>query len=460
MRALRRALGMDGAVAFTFLARLTNVVASTGTVLLIVRFLTPAEQGYYYTLASLVALQMVFELGFSFVILQLAAHETARLTLFPDGSIEGDPVAHTRLASVFQLTVKWYLRAAVALALLLLPLGIAFFARKGGTANHVAWFGPWVAAVFAVSLSFLLTPLFSFLEGCNQVRPIARMRMVQSLVSLVLAWTAIASGHGLYASALVNSGSIAIGAGLLYSRRKLLLGLLRFPGAATAVSWRDEVWPFQWKIAIAWLSSYFTFQVFTPILFAIRGPQEAGRMGLSLSIVAYIPFVALCWITPKAAPFGRLVNLGRLRELDRLFFRALRQSFALVVAVAAACELGVIAARRVLPGIASRMESPRVFVLLLAAAAGSFLVQSLAVYLRSFKREPYLAQSVAVALLTTAVARLTASRWGSAAIALDYFAVSGVLGLTWALLIFRSFRRSFRERSFGALPLRDAQQAG
>ena len=50
-----------------------------GTVLLIVRFLNPVEQGYYYTLLSLVSLQMVFELGFSFVIQQLAAHECVHL---------------------------------------------------------------------------------------------------------------------------------------------------------------------------------------------------------------------------------------------------------------------------------------------------------------------------------------------------------------------------------------------
>jgi len=49
----------------------------------IARFLTPSEQGYYYTFNSLVALQIVFELGFSFVILQLAAHERAQLSFLP-----------------------------------------------------------------------------------------------------------------------------------------------------------------------------------------------------------------------------------------------------------------------------------------------------------------------------------------------------------------------------------------
>jgi len=76
---IRRALGLDGAVAFTSLARAVSIAGSTVTVLLIVRFLSPIEQGYYYTLLSLVALQMVFELGFSFVVQQLAAHECIHL---------------------------------------------------------------------------------------------------------------------------------------------------------------------------------------------------------------------------------------------------------------------------------------------------------------------------------------------------------------------------------------------
>jgi hypothetical protein len=67
MKALR-AMGMDGAVTYAFLARLTIIMGSTGTVLLIVHSLSPVEQGYYYTLLSLVSLQVVFELGFSFVI--------------------------------------------------------------------------------------------------------------------------------------------------------------------------------------------------------------------------------------------------------------------------------------------------------------------------------------------------------------------------------------------------------
>src|ERR1035441_4566872 len=81
---LRTVLGLDRAVGFTVLARFWGSAAGLVTVLLIARFLSPAEQGYYYTFGSLVAMQMIFELGFSFVILQLASQERARLSISAD----------------------------------------------------------------------------------------------------------------------------------------------------------------------------------------------------------------------------------------------------------------------------------------------------------------------------------------------------------------------------------------
>ena len=80
-RHLRTGLGIDRAIGFTILARGWASVAGLVTVALIARFLSPSEQGYYYTFGSLIALQIVFELGFSFVILQMASHERAHLAI-------------------------------------------------------------------------------------------------------------------------------------------------------------------------------------------------------------------------------------------------------------------------------------------------------------------------------------------------------------------------------------------
>lgn len=440
---LHHRAGLDGAVAYTAMARLCSIVGSVGTVLLLVRFLSSVEQGYYYALLSLVLLQTVFELGFSFVIQQYAAHESVLCTFSPDGTVAGDSAAHARLASVLQLAVRWYLLAAISIALFLLPAGFWFFTRNSH-GDGVAWQGPWVATVLASAASFLLVPLYSFLEGCNQIRQVAKARFVQAIVVLAMSWSAMISGHGLYASALVNSGAIMVGVVFLTRRRRLLMGLMRWPSAENAVSWRREIWPFQWKVAVSWLCTYFISQLFTPILFHARGPVEAGRMGMSINIVAYLPIVVLSWITTKATPFGQFIKLGRLAELDHLFFRTFRQAMTLLIVMVTGCWLAITLLPHLSIKLAARMESPRIFALLLITAVCTFAVQSMAIYLRSFKEEPFLLQSVTVFTLTTVSVLIAAPRWGSLGVAASYFVSSGLLGLTIAAFIFRSKMRIYR----------------
>jgi len=434
---LKHLFGVDRAIAYAVLARVIQILGSTGTVLLILRFLTPVEQGYYYTLLSLVSLQVVFELGFSFVILQMAAHECAHLTLHADGRIEGDPTAHARLASILQKTLRWYLVAAVILCVSLLPVGAYFFSRHARAAAPVAWHGPWILAVFATAFLFLLNPFFSFLEGCGQVWQVGRMHFTQALLGAAMSWGALLAHHGLYSPGMMIIGYVAVGAGFLLAWRNLLRTLLREPAHEGGVLWRTEVWPFQWKIAVTWLCSYFAIQIFTPILFAYRGPAEAGQFGVSLSITTYLSALVLTWMSTKATPFGQMIARGEFQRLRGLFFHTLWQSLGLLVAIASACELAVVALQGLLPRLAVRMASPQLFALLLLTSVSAFIVQSMAIYLRSFKREPLLAQSIVVSVSTVIFALLAAKTWGVAGVSLSYFVCTGLIGLISGIVIFR-----------------------
>ena len=441
---IRRALGLDGAVAFTSLARVVSIAGSTVTVLLIVRFLTPTEQGYYYTLLSLVALQMVFELGFSFVVQQLAAHECIHLELHQDGSVSGNPAAHARLASALQLSVRWYSVAAAAMGMILAPLGALFFARHAGpAAAQVAWQGPWLLAVAASMAGLWCQPFYSFLDGCGQVRAVAVLRLRQAVAGMALAWTAMLLHHGLYSPALVIAGQVGAGLFFLAARRRLLTGLLVHQVCDASIRWSREVWPFQWRIAVSWMCSYFTIQVFIPILFALRGPVEAGQMGMSLSIAGYIAGLVLPWISTKATPFGRLIAQREFHGLDRLFLRTLGQALAVFAVIALAADAGAAWLTVAAPGLAARMVSPQLFAMLVLAAGASCVVQSLATLLRSFKRELFLWQSLAVASLTLLLALFAAPRWGNAGVTLGYLAVSAGIGLPFALIIFARARRRY-----------------
>jgi hypothetical protein len=453
-RYLTTLLGVDRAIAYSVGARAWTVLGNVGTVLLMTRFLSPVEQGYYFTLISLAALQVIFELGFSFVVMQLAAHERASLLILADGRVAGDAAAHGRLASILRLAVRWYGRAGIAAGALLLPLGIIFFSRNQPSGSHVRWLLPWLAAVLACVCLFLQVPLCAFLEGCGEVRQVARLRLCQCVAVTAVCWSCMLTGHGLFAPGMTMAGSAVVGSGFLWRRRRFLLGLWAFPAGPHVVSWRHEIWPFQWKIAISWLCAYFAVQMFTPMLFHYRNPVEAGQMGMSISVVGYLSAIALAWMTTKAPSFGQLAARREFAQLDNLFFRTLRQASSLLGLMAAGCIAAVVLLERLWPRLGARLVPPRVFALLLLGTVGGALVQAMAIYLRSFKREPFLWQSAAVAGLTLLGATATARNMGVMGVAWSYFVCSGIVGPVSAVVIFQAWRRALaRGRAPAPVPL-------
>lgn len=451
-RRLARTLGVDRAVAFTVMARGSSALAGIGTLTLIARFLTPAEQGFYYTFYSLVALQIVFELGFSVVILQTASHEAAHLTISPEGVITGPEQAHCRLASVLQKSVRWYTVAAVLMAVTLVPVGLAFFRhaanRPGGNTVHFGW--PWFLVVVASSLTFQVDPIFSFLEGCGYVPEVARNRLRQALTGTALGWGAFVAHHGLFAPGCFILGQALAGAWFVASKRRLLLPLLRHATSRFRIDWRSEVWPFQWRIAVSWLAGYITSQLFNPILMNFRGPVEAGRMGMSLNVCATLSSMAIAWMNTKAAPFGRMIARREYDVLDRTFFRALWQStLAAVVGCGAVWSvltwLGVHDVRLHGVLLSSRLLAPVPLAMLFFGTVGNIVVFAEALYLRAHKQEKFMINSIAGAVYIAPLAYVL-GRWqnphgGAWGIAAAYALGTLVIGLGYGTYTFLRWRR-------------------
>jgi len=440
-RWLQHTLGIDRAIAFTVLARVWSSTAGLVTVLLIARFLTRAEQGYYYTFSSLVALQIVFELGFSFVILQMASHERAHLAISPSLDISGDPVAHRRLASVIQKSMRWYSAGAILLAIFLLSAGSWFFSAHHQGSDGVAWRIPWYANAIAATLTFQLDPILSFLEGCGFVANVARLRFLQAAIGSALAWAALVMHHGLFAPAMMIVGTASTGAVWLFGKRKLLLGLLRYNPRADRIHWWKEVWPFQWRIAVSWLCGYFIYQLFNPVLFAYRGAIEAGQMGMSLSLANALQAVAISWLNTKAAPFGSLVAKRQFSELDHRFFRALWQSVSVFVAGAFVVMAGVVYLNAKHLRFADRILTPACIGGLLLVTAANVVIFGEALYLRAHKQEKFLLNSILGALLVTPSAYFLGRYYGAQGIIVGNLAIAFLVGLPLGAYVFLKYRR-------------------
>jgi O-antigen/teichoic acid export membrane protein len=437
---IRKVLGVDRAIGFTILARLWSSSAGLITVALIARFLSPAEQGYYYTFGSLVALQIVFELGFSYVILQMASHERAELSFSTDYRISGNAAAHARLASVIQKSVRWYSLAAGIMAVTLLPIGFYFFATHQRAGQAVSWQLPWCSAALMAAINFQLDPLLSFLEGCGYVPQIARLRFTQSAIGSVLAWVVLINHHGLFAPSMMLLGMASASLLWLSRKRKLLLGLLKYDAGVHKIHWKQEVWPFQWRMAVSWLSGYFLFWIFNPVLFAFRGPVEAGKMGMSLSLANAVQAIAISWVSTKSAPFGTLIARKEYQRLDHTFFQALRQSFAVALAGGLAAWLGCIYLNLKHISFAQRLLNPFSLGILLIYMIVNVIISAQAYYLRAHKQEVLFVNSLVGAIAVTICTVVFGRSYGATGIVVST-CILNWCGLVWATYKFRKYRK-------------------
>lgn len=438
---IKNKLGLDKAIIFTVLARGWSSLGGLVTVFLIAHFLTPAEQGYYYTFGSLVALQIVFELGFSFVILQLASHETAHLVVSAEAKITGHPIHHARLASVLQKSVRWYAVAALIMMAALLPSGLYFFSGHSHVGQPVAWRMPWCSAVVAATLTFQIDPVFSFLEGCGYVSHVARVRFAQAMVGSLLAWTALASHHGLFAPAMMITGQAVAGSSLLFQKRRLILDLLRHPTEHHKIKWGIEVWPFQWRIGVSWLCGYFIFQLFNPVLFAYWGPTAAGQMGMSLNISNALMSVAIAWINTKSAPFGTMVARKEYKKLDHTFFSSVAQAMTIVLAGASVIWVAANYLHSINNKFSHRLLDPLPFGVLLITMILNLLVFSEALYLRTHKQEKFLLNSILSAIFIGSLTFVLGKQFGAIGMLAGYLAVTIVIGLGYGTYTFLKYRR-------------------
>jgi hypothetical protein len=217
---------------------------------------------------------------------------------------------------------------------------------------------------------------------------------------------------------------------------------LSMPDAADAGaplrSWREDSWPFQWRVGLSAISSYLVFQAFGPILFALRGPDEAGRFALSLSMMNAIVMVTTAWPISQAAHFGVLLGRGQGADLARRWTQLLVRSTAFAVLGAACTVVAFVVLRGLAPTAMARFAGAATTALLVASAVAHHVIACISVVLRSERRDPLLALGIVGGLVTLGFMTVAAVRGELTGIALTYLLCTAAT-VPVATVVYRRF---------------------
>jgi O-antigen/teichoic acid export membrane protein len=185
--------------------------------------------------------------------------------------------------------------------------------------------------------------------------------------------------------------------------KKILLNIWRVH-IHEQVNYKKEIFPYQWKIALSWMSGYFIFQLFNPVLFATEGAVVAGQMGMTLVALNGIQSLSLSWMTTKVPLYSGLIAQKQYVQLDNVFNRTLKQSV-FINGIALITMLFVIYLIRYFNISIGNVDLGKRFldyipmILMMIPLFINQFISSWAIYLRCHKQEPFLVNSIVGGIL-------------------------------------------------------------
>lgn len=429
------------AITYTLLYRCWQAGAGFISILLIASHLKPVQQGFYYAFANLIALQSFLDLGLYLVVSVCASHEWSLLRLSSSGHIEGDTDARSRLVSLGRFLFKWYGTAAVIFWIAASLIGLHFFEHQ--QAPGINWRIPWLLHVGFSSALLWLTPFLSLLEGCDQYASASRFRLIQSAVSLLVFWFAVVGGATLWSIALMSGVSVLAILVYLQRGRWAFFSVFYAAPESAVLSWRHELLPMQWRLAVQGLFTYLSFPLYTTLTFWYDGPVEGGRIGMTLQIFSAVQSLATVLIATRAPGLAVAVATGDRDRLHADWPRATMRALMLMVLLLCVLIPAVALAQKYAVHLGQRVMPVPAFIAFGIATLLALLVQCMAIYMRAHKQERLTPVGALSGLMYVAAAWAVVRGSGPMGIALTHLIITALVTFPLTWLIFRACRREW-----------------
>ncbi|MBZ8140432.1 hypothetical protein CLD22_11045 [Rubrivivax gelatinosus] len=284
-----------------------------------------------------------------------------------------------------------------------------------------------------------MSPTLAMIEGLGHVGQVARVRLAQSIIGYLALWAMLAMHAELWAAIATPLAAVCVtGYWIRHHGTAPATFARRIESADHRIHWRTDIFPFQWRIALSWISGYFMYNLFTPMAFMHAGPVAAGQLGLGLTIFSAVSTVGMSWVNARTPRLASLIGLGDRIALNREFRTVAVRSSVATALLAAVVVAGVQFLGVLQVPVAARLAPPWAMAFLAWTTSVNAVIFAMASYMRAHKEEPLLTMSLVSGALTLGIAWLT-SHWSVTWMCGGYALVTTVVTLPWTCLLYRRY---------------------
>lgn len=292
-----------------FLASSKVITILSGPIILylIVLYLSPSQQGFYFAFNSIQNLSTLFELGFANII-------TIQISYAYGFSVSNKEKFSTELKN----KATEFFNKFLFLSFFLLIAQIISFIFFFDTKDITEVIGPFLILVLATLADFYLIFLLATFEGLRKNDLVFKMKFYKSLIISTLMIIFLILDFGLYSLPISQVISMLIVYSILLKKFNIFnilnLKILKFEiNFIKFTAWQK-------KVNLVTLFGFFSSSFLVLIILKILGPIEAGKFGLIYALFNFLVNLSYSFIQSKISFYSKLVEQKKISFFKKIIF--------------------------------------------------------------------------------------------------------------------------------------------
>ncbi|MDU1874200.1 O81 family O-antigen flippase [Citrobacter sp.] len=278
------------------------------TLLVLAKKLSSEELGFYYAFFSLTAMTQLLEVGMTGVLKQYYSHS------YNSTDNKGNC---DKISNYFMFSLYWYFSLAIVFFIM---GGIVSYVMFKDYHGIIQWGKPWYFLLLISCISLILLPLNAMLDGTQKQNMLIRANIVSQLMVAGSLWIAIYSDFGLYSMGISQLSGVISFLISIYCFNKYSWFFIDFKKKGFVFkNVFLELWPLLKKTSVVWFLGYFYWNGFNIISFKYLGPEIAGYIGISISIMRAGQNIAMSILNSQMTLYANNIANGFIKEAKKIF---------------------------------------------------------------------------------------------------------------------------------------------